>query len=67
MLVPLEISAAFDTVVHNILIQRQKYSGIKGKALSWFEMYLIDSGLFMHMRSLFLTERLGSEFHRLLC
>ena len=37
----LNLSAAFDTVDHSILIQRQHISyHVKGMALCWFESYL---------------------------
>ena len=37
ILVPLDLSAAFDTVDHSLLIQRlQNEPGVTGKALSWF-------------------------------
>ncbi len=37
LLVLLDLSAAFDTIDHDILIDRlQNYTGIHGKALIWF-------------------------------
>ncbi len=40
-IVLLDLSAAFDTIVHDILIDRlQNYTGIQGPALKWFRSCL---------------------------
>ena len=38
----LDLSAAFDTLDHNILINRLTSIGISGTALDWFISYLTD-------------------------
>jgi len=43
MLVMLDLSAAFDTIDHNILTERLQHKyGITGNALRWFKSYLSD-------------------------
>ncbi len=50
LLVLLELSAAIDTIDHDILIDRlQNYTGIQGQALRWFRSYLSDIYHFVYL------------------
>ena len=43
ILLMLDLSSAFDVIVHDILFDRLQYSfGISGSALSWIRLYLTD-------------------------
>ncbi len=44
----LDLSAAFDTIDHNIILNRLENSvGISGSALAWFKSYLSDRHQFV--------------------
>ncbi len=49
LLVLLDLSAAFDTIDHDILIDRlQNYTGVQGQALRWFRSDLSDRYHFVY-------------------
>ncbi len=48
LLVLLDLSAAFDTIDHNIILNRlENFVGISGSALAWFKSYLSDRHKFV--------------------
>lgn len=52
VLVLLNLSSAFDVVDHSILLTRLEcLVGIKGSALEWFKLYLLDRSFSVAMRS----------------
>ena len=44
----IDLSKAFDTINHNILIQKLSFYGIRGLSLEWFKSYLSDRSQFVY-------------------
>ena len=58
MLVLLDLSAAFDTVNHGILLSRlSQCIGIQGSAYTWFESYLSSRSQFVQIRDTSSSDR----------
>ena len=58
MLVLLDLSAAFDTVDHGILLSRLSHSfGVQGSAYTWFESYLSSRSQFVQIRDTSSSDR----------
>ena len=58
MLLLLDLSAAFDTVDHGILLSRlSKSFGVQGSAYTWFESYLSSRSQFVQIRDTSSSDR----------
>ena len=61
MSVFLDLSKAFDTIDHAILLKKLYYYGIRGIALEWFRNYLTDRSQFVSYKNT------NSEYHGVTC
>jgi len=63
-----DLSAAFNTIGHDILLQRLAQSiSISGTTLSWFKSYLTDRSQFVFVNDEALIATNVTEFHKVLC
>lgn len=47
----MDLSKAFDTTNHNILLQKLIHGSIRGTALKWFKNYLVNRKQFVSFQS----------------
>ena len=57
----MDLSKAFDTLNHNILLKKLDYYGIRGIALKWFESYLANRQQFV------LINKYKSSYENIVC
>ena len=58
----LDLKKAFDTVNHNILINKLASYGIKDNELDWFKSYLCNRSQAVHVNSFLILKLIISEF-----
>ena len=53
MAVYVELSKAFDTVHHNILLKKLQHFSLRGRVFDWFKTYLNDSKQYVEVGGMF--------------
>ena len=48
----MDLSKAFDTLDHNILLNKLKYYGVKNTELSWFQSYLTERSQYVEINGI---------------
>ena len=48
----MDLSKAFDTLDHNILLNKLKYYGVKNAELSWFQSYLTERSQYVEINGI---------------
>ena len=61
--VMLDLSKAFDTIDHSILLSKLELYGIRGQPLAWFRSYLTDRKLRVKCRTISSPTETKSEYH----
>ncbi len=57
----LDLSKAFDTIDHSLLLKKMEYNGIRGLALTWFKSYLSERKQYVSYNNI------SSEFRTIKC
>ena len=49
VMILIDLQKAFDTLDHEILLSKIKYTGFSNKAIQWFHSYLINEAFFVSL------------------
>ena len=61
--VMLDLSKAFDTIDHSILLSKLELYGVRGQPLAWFQSYFTDRKLRVKCRTISSPTETKSEYH----